>query len=276
MGGDGASADSDFDFDDGGLDDALLASLALPNDLLREQGGGGGGSGDVRAQPLTTARDDSPRDGAKHSPAASAFALKRPTSRLSMKAKPSPRGTAKPSPRSTAKPSSPRQLTLEAAFKRPLVLQQTSSAASTPRPVTTARPTKTQLKPLCDVDLDTDGSVVVIDEESDANAENQRPLSTSKANHFSAYAFQPPDSGYRQSEIIQQPQNVAQRPLQLSNNHTVDEEACRTWIYPTNYPVRSYQLNIVGKALFHNMLVSLPTGLGKTFIAAVVMYNYWR
>ena len=46
--------------------------------------------------------------------------------------------------------------------------------------------------------------------------------------------------------------------------------------YPTNYPVREYQLQIVGDALFKNTLVSLPTGLGKTFIAAVVMFNYYR
>lgn len=48
------------------------------------------------------------------------------------------------------------------------------------------------------------------------------------------------------------------------------------WIYPTNYPVRDYQFNIVQQALFQNTLVTLPTGLGKTFIAAVVMYNFYR
>lgn len=49
-----------------------------------------------------------------------------------------------------------------------------------------------------------------------------------------------------------------------------------TWIYPTNYPIRGYQLNIVRKALFKNTLIALPTGLGKTFIAAAVLYNYYR
>jgi len=42
----------------------------------------------------------------------------------------------------------------------------------------------------------------------------------------------------------------------------------------TNY--RDYQYSIVQKALFDNTLVVLPTGLGKTFIAAVVMYNFHR
>ncbi|XP_007901994.2 Fanconi anemia group M protein [Callorhinchus milii] len=48
------------------------------------------------------------------------------------------------------------------------------------------------------------------------------------------------------------------------------------WIYPTNYPVREYQLSMARAALTRNTLVCLPTGLGKTFIAAVLMYNYYR
>nr|XP_045010510.1 Fanconi anemia group M protein isoform X3 [Jaculus jaculus] len=48
------------------------------------------------------------------------------------------------------------------------------------------------------------------------------------------------------------------------------------WIYPTNFPVREYQLSISYAALLRNTLVCLPTGLGKTFIAAVVMYNFYR
>ena len=58
--------------------------------------------------------------------------------------------------------------------------------------------------------------------------------------------------------------------------HEFDEQAGLHWIYPIDYPVREYQLNIVQKALFHNTLVTLPTGMGKTFIAAVVMYNFYR
>ncbi|KAJ6230333.1 fanconi anemia group m protein [Anaeramoeba flamelloides] len=56
----------------------------------------------------------------------------------------------------------------------------------------------------------------------------------------------------------------------------IDETESETWIYPTNYPIRNYQFNISQTALFHNTLVALPTGLGKTLIAAVVMYNYFR
>eukprot|EP00949_MAST-11_sp_MAST-11-sp1_P002565 g2565.t1 len=56
----------------------------------------------------------------------------------------------------------------------------------------------------------------------------------------------------------------------------LDMDAAQSWIYPTNYPVRDYQRHIVQSALFQNTLVCLPTGLGKTFIAAVVMYNFYR
>ena len=55
-----------------------------------------------------------------------------------------------------------------------------------------------------------------------------------------------------------------------------DMDKGKTYVYPTNYEVRDYQFNIVKKCLFKNTLVSLPTGLGKTFIAAVLMYNYYR
>jgi hypothetical protein len=52
-----------------------------------------------------------------------------------------------------------------------------------------------------------------------------------------------------------------------------DPIASKTWVYPVqnDKPLRTYQYNIVHHALFENTLVSLPTGLGKTFIAACVM-----
>lgn len=69
-----------------------------------------------------------------------------------------------------------------------------------------------------------------------------------------------------------------ERPLEPPAPVTpkIDHEAARTWVYPVNKPLRNYQLNIVKKALFHNVLVALPTGLGKTFIAAVVILNMFR
>ncbi|KAE8140679.1 ATP-dependent DNA helicase mph1 [Aspergillus pseudotamarii] len=59
--------------------------------------------------------------------------------------------------------------------------------------------------------------------------------------------------------------------------HKLDQEALSTWVYPTNLgKTRDYQFNIAQKGLFHNLLVALPTGLGKTFIAATIMLNWFR
>lgn len=55
-----------------------------------------------------------------------------------------------------------------------------------------------------------------------------------------------------------------------------DREACKTFVYPTNKSLRKYQYDIIAKAFFTDTLVALPTGLGKTFLAAVLMYNYYR
>ena len=55
-----------------------------------------------------------------------------------------------------------------------------------------------------------------------------------------------------------------------------DEECGKTWQYPIDFPLREYQFSIVRRCLFKNTLVCLPTGLGKTFIAAVVMLNFYR
>ncbi|KAI5294729.1 3'-5' DNA helicase [Ascosphaera acerosa] len=60
-------------------------------------------------------------------------------------------------------------------------------------------------------------------------------------------------------------------------HHRLNRAALSTWVYPTNLGAkRDYQFNITKKALFHNLLVALPTGLGKTFIAATVMLNWFR
>ncbi|KAJ2920260.1 hypothetical protein MD484_g57, partial [Candolleomyces efflorescens] len=63
------------------------------------------------------------------------------------------------------------------------------------------------------------------------------------------------------------PPPMKQKPDLLEAKH---------WIYPINRPKRDYQFNIVKNCLFDNTLVALPTGLGKTFVAGVVMLNYYR
>ena len=64
---------------------------------------------------------------------------------------------------------------------------------------------------------------------------------------------------------------------ELPTHHRLDSSALGTWIYPTNIgDIRDYQYNIVQRGLFNNLLAALPTGLGKTFIAATVMLNWYR
>ncbi|PVU99478.1 hypothetical protein BB559_000678 [Furculomyces boomerangus] len=61
-------------------------------------------------------------------------------------------------------------------------------------------------------------------------------------------------------------------------HHEYDGSAILSYLYPLidGQQVRAYQQMAILKCLKENTLVSLPTGLGKTFIAAVVMANYAR
>ncbi|KAJ8326916.1 3'-5' DNA helicase [Batrachochytrium dendrobatidis] len=81
---------------------------------------------------------------------------------------------------------------------------------------------------------------------------------------------------HEKSDMANQIQQGDPSAVSSLNTHAIDEKELETWIYPINYPLRDYQFNIISRALFANTLVALPTGLGKTFLAAVVMYNYYR
>jgi ATP-dependent DNA helicase MPH1 len=87
--------------------------------------------------------------------------------------------------------------------------------------------------------------------------------------------LQPPPSSLANRNPGQQVKGRS-RADEPPTHHYIDTTAAKTWIYPTNVSFRDYQFNIVQRALFDNILVSLPTGLGKTFIAATVMFNYYR
>ncbi|PVV02623.1 hypothetical protein BB560_002920 [Smittium megazygosporum] len=63
-----------------------------------------------------------------------------------------------------------------------------------------------------------------------------------------------------------------------NESHSYDKDALLSYLYPTSeeQKTRAYQQFAISKCLRQNTLVSLPTGLGKTFIAAVVMGNFAR
>ncbi|KAL2154164.1 hypothetical protein VTH82DRAFT_2840 [Thermothelomyces myriococcoides] len=69
----------------------------------------------------------------------------------------------------------------------------------------------------------------------------------------------------------------ADLPPETPTHHELNHAELLTWVYPLNLgPIRDYQFSIVKNGLFNNTLVALPTGLGKTFIAATIMLNYFR
>ena len=51
------------------------------------------------------------------------------------------------------------------------------------------------------------------------------------------------------------------------------------YFYPTpsdHCDIRNYQIDCLETCLKKNCMISLPTGLGKTFVAAVLLYNYQK
>ncbi len=63
----------------------------------------------------------------------------------------------------------------------------------------------------------------------------------------------------------------------VSPRPEIDLDAIHSWHCPVgDISLREYQRNIVFSGLLNNTLVCLPTGLGKTRIAAVIMFNFYR
>ena len=54
----------------------------------------------------------------------------------------------------------------------------------------------------------------------------------------------------------------------------VDNNKLQYFLYPSNVSRRDYQYEIVEECIHQNTLICLPTGSGKTLIAAVVMMNF--
>ena len=73
-------------------------------------------------------------------------------------------------------------------------------------------------------------------------------------------------SGQVAALVPPEPPPVPRPPPQPFDPATISH-----WVYPTNVRERSYQFEMTSQAVRMNLLVSLPTGLGKTLIAAVTM-----
>ena len=108
---------------------------------------------------------------------------------------------------------------------------------------------------------------------------NKRPR-TSAVTISSTGKLIPPPSSNNNKKVRKRPKSLTKAivlPYQPGPVPLAMEYA-DTWIYPVvdAYPKRQYQYDITTAAIQQNTLVSLPTGLGKTLIAAVVLYNFYR
>jgi len=56
----------------------------------------------------------------------------------------------------------------------------------------------------------------------------------------------------------------------------IEQSTASTFIYINNFKKRNYQFDISIESIKGNTLVVLPTGLGKTFIAGVLILNFYR
>lgn len=91
------------------------------------------------------------------------------------------------------------------------------------------------------------------------------------------FGRQGPSGDVPPSQLNKRYNFVVDQKQEPPTHHKLDAEAAKTWVYPTNLgTIRDYQFNIVQRGLFNNLLVALPTGLGKTFIAATIMLNWFR
>lgn len=89
--------------------------------------------------------------------------------------------------------------------------------------------------------------------------------------------FEPPDKecieAFKSAEMLGN--TFPQRSMPLVQ-HGADHETLKAWQRPPSGAVREYQKSLAESSFFKNSLVVLPTGLGKTMIAILAMYNYRR
>lgn len=117
------------------------------------------------------------------------------------------------------------------------------------------------------------------------------PLRPSQTRSLPGQRLVAPQAGLRQTTLfggrapdevpasqVQKRYNfIKDKPPEEPTHHALNEEALKTWVYPLNLgDIRDYQYSIVSNGLYNNLLVALPTGLGKTCIAATIMLNFYR
>ena len=142
-------------------------------------------------------------------------------------------------------------------------------------------------------------SLELADLPSDAFDSSPEPVSQTAFSRTTARAVQTPRNGFARTAsgnfrqttlwggevVLDRDETVQTNQVrgfradskEAPSHHELVTDEMKTWVYPTNLgAIRDYQFSIVKNSLFNNTLVALPTGLGKTFIAATVMLNFYR
>lgn len=161
---------------------------------------------------------------------------------------------------SPPKPASPRKPTVQT--EEPLCYDPAEELANLPSDAFSSSPTSPQ---------DFDDVVLVSERRTRVVAPQTGLRQTTLFGRPTVNGEIPP------SQVNKRYNFVVDQKAEPPTHHKLDPEAIKTWVYPTNLgTIRDYQFNIVARGLFHNLLVALPTGLGKTFIAATIMLNWFR
>lgn len=116
------------------------------------------------------------------------------------------------------------------------------------------------------LDSDEDEALCQAFEESLRNYyENEKPQEQQR-NALYPPAERPSTSSYF-------PEPPAVEPSFVDTIPGFDNNSGNTWVYPTNKPVRKYQRDIVETCIFHNTLVTLPTGLGTILLYSSLLFS---
>ena len=104
------------------------------------------------------------------------------------------------------------------------------------------------------------------------SSSNSNQVSTTHNNNIQKNPFTLASGAVKMTHQHHNPVPYTPGPVPL------DLQQAKHWRYPViqGYDIRDYQVEMSQTCLFHNTLVSLPTGLGKTMIAAVCLHNYVR
>jgi ATP-dependent helicase YprA (DUF1998 family) len=103
--------------------------------------------------------------------------------------------------------------------------------------------------------IDTSSAAQMIDPVP-TTANSSRPRQTD----VRAY-FEPKETSLEERAELCRAMNLERIGRPMINSSTVHE-----WLYPDQVETRQYQRQAVEEALFNNVLIVLPTGLGKTLV----------